>query len=101
LSKIYTEIGKFNVAEEFLLGAFSRMQSKDPQAFTIRLKLAQLYLKGFHPERGIRLLRILLGQSPPKAKKEQILIALAKVCHAYLSRSLARALFVCLCRLTH
>ena len=78
LSKIYAEIGKFHVAEEFLLGAFSRIAPNDPQAFSIRLKLAQLYLKGFHPERGIRLLRI-LRTSSPQNKQASILVPLIKV----------------------
>eukprot|EP01094_Clydonella_sp_ATCC50884_P029158 TRINITY_DN9038_c0_g1_i1.p1 TRINITY_DN9038_c0_g1~~TRINITY_DN9038_c0_g1_i1.p1 ORF type:complete len:1772 (-),score=512.93 TRINITY_DN9038_c0_g1_i1:20-5335(-) len=78
LSKIYTEIGRFQVAEEFLLGAFSMLGPNDPQAFNLRLKLAQVYLKGFHPERGVALLTVLLESNPPKTKKLQVISALIK-----------------------
>ena len=58
LSKIYSEMGRLSVAEEYLLGAYSMlMSSKKAQpslAIETKLKLAQLYLSSFHFERGIQ-----------------------------------------------
>lgn len=87
VSKIYSDMGRFSVAEEYLLGAFGKLSKRqqtpsDAKAFQLLLALGKLYLKGPQPERGVLLLEYLNEGKVPRGKARAVFLALGK---AYLT----------------
>ena len=83
LSKMYSEMGNFTVAEEYLLGAYSMLPRKsqstsDQRGFQLQYNLSKIYLKSSNFERGIILLKYLLTSNIPRGKKGDVVLSLAK-----------------------
>src|SRR3990167_2292474 len=83
LSKIYEDMGRFDIAEEYLLGAYTKLPKRQRitsnlSAFKLQFSLAKLYLKGFYYERGIKLLENLLRLPHPRGKRSNIVFSLAE-----------------------
>ena len=85
LSNIYVDLGNFSIAEEYLLGAISKLSKKnqtpsDQRTFQLYYNLSRVYMKSYNFERAILLLESLLNYpSLPKSKYSLVIISLAQV----------------------